>query len=144
MARLRENKIIILVILAIAVIGVLIFVINSRNPTGLEIYEGNEVIIYEFYGEGCPHCAALNEFFESIESKYPTLTIIKKEIYFNQDNAALFQEMSKTYGGQARGVPTVFIGDKMISGFSDAIGSKIEKEIQKCLEQECISPIDMV
>lgn len=73
--------------------------------------------IYFFYGIGCPHCAQVEEFFETKElyEKYP---IEKREIYFNRDNAVLFNNLLDNLGvPQAeRGVPAVVIGNKVIIG----------------------------
>lgn len=73
--------------------------------------------IYFFYGTGCPHCAEVLSFFEEEDlfNRYP---IEEREIYFNRDNAVLF---NNTLGGLGipngeRGVPAVVIGDKVIVG----------------------------
>ena len=73
--------------------------------------------IYFFYGEGCPHCAQIEEFFES-ENLYNIYPIDKREIYFNRDNAILFNDLLDKLGvsNEARGVPTVIIGDKILVG----------------------------
>ncbi len=73
--------------------------------------------IYFFYGTGCPHCAEVLNFFEeeNLFNRYP---IEKREIYFNRDNAVLFNNTLGRLGipNGARGVPTVVIGDKVIVG----------------------------
>jgi len=73
-------------------------------------------ILY-FYGQGCPHCAEVEQYFEenSIYSEYP---IVKKEIYFNPDNAALFNTTMDNLGipTTSRGVPAVVMGSKVLVG----------------------------
>jgi len=93
--------------------------------------------MYIFYGQGCPHCANALGFLNSIEDKYPELNIIKKETYFNEENRNLFFEFAQSYGMDARGVPMIFIGDKVFYGFDDDIGEDIEKEINVCLKNNC-------
>ncbi|MBW2994836.1 hypothetical protein KY312_00640 [Candidatus Woesearchaeota archaeon] len=87
-----------------------------------------------FYGQGCPHCGKEELFLDSIKDKYPELNIIKKEIYFNSTNRDLFYQLSEKYGVEVEGVPTVFVHDKVIVGFSDALGKQIEEAIKECID----------
>jgi cytochrome c biogenesis protein CcdA/glutaredoxin len=102
----------------------------------------NTVELYDFYGQGCPHCANLHTFLESIKGNYPSLVVHEKEVYFNKTNQNLMQDMAKAYNTEVKGVPTVFIGNKVFAGFSDAIGQNIEAEIQRCTKEQCISPME--
>lgn len=106
--------------------------------------ENQSVKIYSFFGEGCPHCSKLKTFLDEMESKYPSLEVNEYEVYFNNDNREVFQEISSAYGNQIEGVPTVFIDDKYIVGFSDSIGETIEQEIVRCLEVDCGDPADKI
>src|SRR4030042_3559030 len=76
--------------------------------------------IYFFWGQGCPHCAQVNQLFEEkgFYDKYP---IEKKEIYFSRENATLLNEYYDKYDVplEARGVPAVFIGDNYLIGELD-------------------------
>ncbi len=100
------------------------------------------VELYDFYGQGCPHCAKLHTFLEGIKDTYPTLNVIEKEVYFNQTNRELFEQMAQAYNTEVKGVPTVFIDKQVFAGFSDSIGQQIENEIKRCAKEGCISPID--
>ncbi len=73
--------------------------------------------IYLFYGTGCPHCAEVLNFFEE-KDLFNQYSVEKKEIYFNRDNALLYNNLLDKLGvpNSARGVPTVVIGDKVIVG----------------------------
>ncbi|MFC1726991.1 hypothetical protein ACFL0Y_00540 [Patescibacteria group bacterium] len=74
-------------------------------------------VIYLFYGTGCPHCAQVEKYFEDQDllNKY---SVEKKEIYFNRDNAILFNKLLSERGipTEAQGVPAVVIGNKAIVG----------------------------
>ena len=135
-----KNKVII--ILAIVVILVGLFV--KFNLSDENVVEGNEVVLYEFWGNGCPYCIRLNVFLEGMEDKYPSLVVKKYEVWDNQGNNNLMLEMAKAYDVNVEGVPAVFINDKFISGFSTARGEEIEAEIQKCLVEECENPGDRI
>ncbi len=104
-----------------------------------------QVVVRLFWGDGCPHCEALKEFMPSLLEKYPSVKLYSNEIYKNETNRELFREVAKACNTEAKGVPTVFIGDKVIVGYNSYSdnGIKIEKAIQHCLEiGGCEDPLD--
>ncbi|MCX8190508.1 MAG: thioredoxin family protein [Candidatus Diapherotrites archaeon] len=107
----------------------------------------NEVILYFFYGEGCPHCAKQKPFLEKMEQKYPTLVVKAYEVWHNQENKALFYNFAKAFGVNASGVPTTFIGEfNPIVGFGseETTGRLIEERISYCVERGCIDAMAKV
>ena len=108
--------------------------------------EKNNLTIYFFYGDGCPHCAAAEPFLEGLLLKYPELSIKSFETWHNQSNADLFIAMSAACGSKVVGVPTIFIGHKPIIGFDSAegIGKDIEEEIKKCISTGCVDLMENV
>jgi cytochrome c biogenesis protein CcdA len=74
-------------------------------------------VIYLFYGRGCPHCSEVLDYVEreNIVERYP---VEIKEIYFDRDNAILFNNLLDQLGVESdyRGVPTAVVGDKVIVG----------------------------
>jgi glutaredoxin len=133
------KKISIFIILILLLVSA-IFLYNQF--TGGGAYSGNEIVLYEFYGDGCPYCTKLNHFLDDIKSKYPGLVVKKYEVWNNGDNEKLLHNMAKAHNIEVKGVPVVFIGEKAIIGFSDSIGKSIEEEIQGCLIQNCENPAD--
>lgn len=120
---------------------VLIVLFSILISISISVSAQEQVDIYLFYGQGCPHCAKLETFIDSVKAGYPTLNIIKKEVYFNQDNRALFEQMSAAYGQSVSGVPTIFISDQVFIGFNDRISDSLEKTIAECAEKGCESPL---
>lgn len=109
----------------------------------LAVAEDYTVKVHSFYGNGCPHCAKLHAFLEEMQDKYAPLDVEEYEVYFDQENRALFQELSKEFNKEVGGVPTVFIDQKVIVGFSDTIADQLESEIQRCLETDCGDPLEL-
>ena len=141
---LMKQKNLLPVLIAILVILAIVVVVNKSDRRVVPdiTVDETEVIIYEFYGESCPHCKHLNTWFEEIKPKYPNLKVVQYEVYSNNTNRELFQKVAEAYGTKAGGVPEIFIGEERIVGFGQTTGAKIEAEIQKCLDALCTSPAD--
>ncbi|MEM5871320.1 MAG: glutaredoxin domain-containing protein [Candidatus Aenigmatarchaeota archaeon] len=99
-----------------------------------------KVVIYFFYGEGCPHCAKEKQFLENLKANYTEVEIKTFETWYNEENAKLFVKMAEAYETKAQGVPTTFIGDKYWVGYADYIGTQIENYVKYCIENECADP----
>ncbi|MBD3303784.1 hypothetical protein GF343_01440 [Candidatus Woesearchaeota archaeon] len=127
------------IIALLVLCSLLLISCTAQQPPQIE---EQEVVIYEFYGKGCPHCTNLNKWIEEIKPKYPQLEVVQHEVYRNSTNRKLFQKMAKAYGKKAGGVPSIFIGEKNIVGFSPQVGEKIEAEILNCIEALCTHPLE--
>ncbi len=103
-----------------------------------------EVVMYYFWGDGCPICGPAEEALNELEEEHPELTVKKFEVYKNQDNADFFERVAEAYDTLARGVPTVFIGEEVIVGFGATQEKEIIDKIEKCLEETCVSPGDRI
>ncbi|MFH1722882.1 MAG: hypothetical protein ABH950_09800 [Candidatus Altiarchaeota archaeon] len=94
---------------------------------------------YVFWGEGCPHCNAEKRFLAEIEDKYPGLEIQYLEIYNNDSNRELFNNLMQKRGVQIKGVPTFVLGNTEIVGYQtdQTSGKQIEEAIEYCLAFGC-------
>jgi len=131
-------------ILAVIAIISTIFLLNSNLTLEGQVIQGNKIVLYQFYGEGCPHCISEAKFLEDMQEKYPSLEIKRYEIYFNQENRNLFEKMAQSFDTEIKGVPTIFIDEKVIVGYGGNTGKGIETEIQRCLKEQCIDPVNKV
>lgn len=106
---------------------ILLFIFSLKPTTPLYAQEDT---MYFFYGEGCPHCAEVLNYFEQNDliNKYK---IEKKEIYFNHENALLYTELldNLNYPQEGRGVPTLVVGSNVIVGDKPIIDSFKTKEV---------------
>ena len=98
----------------------------------------NEIRLYLFHQNGCPHCEAELEFLESIEDDYPTLEIIKYEVSSNAMNYSLYNKVMRKTGIHENGVPFTMIGTDYFVGFDENTGSdeEIKKSIEKFLKSD--------
>ncbi len=106
--------------------------------------QDEEVVLHFFYGQGCPHCGSSLTFLNELGKNNPSLIIEKHEVYFDQENRELFEQMTAAFGKEIEGVPTIFINDKVSVGFSNSIAESIEAEIAVCVEEGCENPIDKI
>lgn len=106
--------------------------------------EDNRVKIYFFRGEGCPHCADAEEFFNSIEEEYGQYyKILDYETWYNSDNAALLQKVGEARNEEISGVPYILIGDKSWSGYNDSFADDIKDTIKSEYEKTVADRYDI-
>ena len=126
-----NKKIIISIFIGAIVIagGILVFLRGEGNePPKKEI---SQTIL--FYGEGCPHCAIVDEFIKEnkVDEKF---SFERKEVYYNKKNSEELSEKAQKCGlpTASIGVPFLWdgsnskclIGDKdIIDFFKQKIGS---------------------
>lgn len=106
------------------------------------VFAQNQVDLYFFYGEGCPHCAKARPYLQSLKNQYPQLRLYEYEVWQDAVNQELFQKMAQAYGQEPQGVPTVFIGDEVIVGYDESMEGQYIQAIQQCLEKACPSPAE--
>ncbi len=91
--------------------------VSAQSAGDMQREQQSTKEIIHYYGRGCPHCAKVDDFFARIRAydKYP---LVKREVYFNRANAAAFTADMDRLGipTQSRGVPTVIIGERVLSG----------------------------
>jgi thiol-disulfide isomerase/thioredoxin len=98
-----------------------------------------EVNLYFFWGEGCPHCAKEKPFLEKLGQKYPQLNIHELEVWGNRENLKLMVEFGKKLDATVSGVPFTVVGEHYISGWMDEAytGGQIEEAIQCAIQNSC-------
>ncbi len=88
--------------------------------------------IYFFKGEGCPHCAKMQEFLRGLQQEYPELKINDYEIWYNEENRQLAEQMAQERNIVIEGVPTLFIGDEVIVGDQQ---EEVRQAVEKLIAQ---------
>ncbi len=99
--------------------------------------ENNQAILYFFWGNGCPHCAEAEPFLKELVKKYPQMEVRAYEVWYNDENQALFQKMGVAYGYTPKAVPGIFLGESHWEGYTSAIGSEIESAVAACIQNGC-------
>lgn len=109
---------------------------NSNN----EENQDKTVKIYFFRGDGCPHCAQAEAFFDSIKDEYGHLfELVDYEVYNNANNSKLFDIVADfREDNERRGIPYIIIGNKSWAGYA----SELDSEIIETIEEEYETPVE--
>ena len=88
--------------------------------------------IYLFYGDGCPHCADEEKFFESYLENNKDIKLVKYEVWHSKDNQELFKKVQDKLNNHANGVPYLIIGKDVVVGYmEDVTNYQIEDTIKE-------------
>ncbi len=71
--------------------------------------------IYFFYGEGCPHCIAIEPIVKATSAQCE-ISFKSYEVYHNETNRQLLTDFAKRYCRNATRVPAIFVGDSALIG----------------------------
>lgn len=104
--------------------------VNSANQ------QTTPVIIYFFWGDGCPHCAEEKPFLEKLKQQYG-VEVRAYEVWYVPENQTLFLKMARAHGFEPKSVPTTFVGKRHWVGYSQQIGQEIEAAVKECLTSGC-------
>lgn len=128
-------------------IGLVSFCLVFGLTTNFCFGEQNEINLYFFWGQGCPHCAQEKIFLESLETKYSSLKIYDYDISNNdRTNIEILIEISKKLDIDVSGVPITIINDKAIIGYYnyETTGKQIEEQIIQCLNTPCLDSVKTI
>ncbi len=101
-----------------------------------------QVDVHVFYGKGCPHCEQAMAFFEGLDD--PEVRLFTYEVYFDQENRVMLEQLAKTYNTTISGVPTMFIGDQVFVGFDNTLQEELQKKILSCEQTPCQDPLEKI
>lgn len=127
-----KKKIITIIFILLALLALSAFIayriqVVKNTPKQAETNDGGLIF---FYGDGCPHCLNVEKFMadNKVEEK---IKIDKKEVYKDQNNAALLGVEAKKCGLNTNsiGVPLLWDGvaEKCFIGDTDVINYLQEK-----------------
>ena len=80
------------------------------------------VHLYFFWSRSCPHCRKALPFVEGLAREYDWLALHAYELTSDRANVALYVEMAKKLGQDARSVPAFLICGRMLTGYDNAAG----------------------
>ncbi len=119
-------------LITIAIISAAILAPNVRAET-------NEVSIYFFYGDGCPHCAKEKVFLDTLTREYDNLKIVSFEVWGESEGQRLMDRIASELNIAIPGVPLTIVGDKYMVGYYDDLtsGRAIKDRVIECGTEIC-------
>ena len=78
-----------------------------------------KVTMYLFYGEGCPHCKALEEFLDDYLKDKKNIELKEFEVWHNDENLKKLEDVINLMGSSESGIPYLVIGNGVIVGFDE-------------------------
>lgn len=88
------------------------------------------VTVYFFWGNGCPHCAEAIPYIRGLLEEFPRLRVQAFEVWYDEANAQILQQVATGLGFEAKFVPTIIIGEKSWQGFNDTIAVEIRTTVE--------------
>jgi thiol-disulfide isomerase/thioredoxin len=122
-------KLVVAVFVIIAAASVVFLVLPTPAATSAALPGTNDSVVFYFYGQGCPHCAAIEPFMENMTKKYPDVDIRMLEVWYNQTNQQIDNQVNAQAGISPPGVPEVVIGKTVLIGQQE-IPDKLEGYLQ--------------
>ena len=123
------------VIVSLLLFCLLPFVIEAKN----------DVDLYIFWGDGCPHCAHEKAFLKGLQKKDKDLNIHMYEVWNDEDNADLLYDVKRVYKEEtSMSVPFTVIGKYTFTGYSDSIAMEIEEAINICHNKKCPDYVEKI
>lgn len=94
-----------------------------------------KVHFYFFWSAACPHCQRAKPFIESLAGVYPWLEIHSLPLAADYpENVAIYIEMARAIGADARSVPAFLFCGMMVTGYGDAssTGAFLKERLEEC------------
>ncbi len=106
--------------------------------------EQKTVVVYFFWGRGCPHCEKEKGFLSELQRANPSLNVRDYEVWYDKKNAALLSSLLTARGMRSSGVPITFVDQEVFAGFSRQSQAGIAGLIEACRTRTCIDPADVL
>ena len=94
----------------------------------INIIKADSIKVYLFYGDGCPHCAEEEKFFDKYLKENNEVTLVKYEVWGSSENRLLLSKVQEKLNDHRSGVPFLVIGDNAILGYMDGVTDEKIKE----------------
>ena len=96
------------------------------------------VVLYFFWAEGCPHCAAAKPLLDRLAERHPQLSVRSLEVARNPENQRRLAAMVEKFGVERTAVPVFFLGDDYWIGYLETVtAGQLETAVARCLARGC-------
>ena len=126
-------------------LGVTLRTLNLEKKYSHYNPSDDAITIYLFYGSGCVHCHHFLEFLSSIADEYGTYFNLKAyEVWENEDNLSLMNEVSAHLNSNVKGVPYIIIGKEEFKGYAESSNEGIKRAIKELYDTDKAERYDII
>lgn len=115
----------------------------SVNATSVLVK--NPIKLYLFYGESCSHCNSLHIYLDKLEEDSSInymFDVVDYEVWYNESNYNLMQDVASHLSIDVTGVPFTVIGNKYVIGNAqEEIKNKIISEYTNSNYTDIVAPL---
>ena len=104
------------------IVSVILFVLLFV-PT-IIFAKSDKIDLYLFYGDGCPHCAQLENFLLTYNEMNNDIIVHKYEVWFDEDSQKKLKDVQKLLDTPSNGVPYLVIGNNVVIGYNEEYTSE--------------------
>ena len=103
----------------------------AQPPAVATAHEPLSVDVYLFVGRGCPYCEEALEFLHGLKSDHPTLQLHAYEVWYDEGGRELLRRLAAAFDRPVQGVPTIFLGDEMWTGFAAGVARDLRDRVER-------------
>ena len=103
---------------SVLIVGIFVLLLSAQTALATATVGQAEIMI--FTGQGCPHCAVVEEYLEENDI-YSKLDVKVYEVYYSEENKELYFQKTQEVGYEGGGVPFLANGDEYTVGDSPII-----------------------
>ncbi len=103
---------------------------GSTSPT--DRWGPSDLVL--FWGDGCPHCEAEMAWLEEATDTYPDLTVHLFEVWYDEANRVLLEEVAAQMGFEVSGVPVTVMAGRHWIGWSEVVQGELTAHIEAQLD----------
>ena len=112
-------------------------IVAGQQAVPAVLQDEEKVVIYIFWGEGCPHCAKAKPVLEGLAAQHSSIELYEFEIYTSVENQELFAAFGEEYRFEPKYVPCIIIGDTVWEGYAEEFNQEFVTKVDQCLTESC-------
>jgi thiol-disulfide isomerase/thioredoxin len=124
-------------IISLIILGIVIGFTSQGTSSPGEGYE-----VHFFFSPTCSHCQDQMPFNDELESRYPSISIIRHDLTAGVEGALLSEMLEERGIEYEPEIPVTIFGNQVFGGWEseETTGRAIEEALQQCLAENCPPP----
>lgn len=100
-------------------------------------FKKDQVNLYLFYGDGCPHCEELIQYLNTLPNHLKKqVNLYTFEVWYTETSYQLLMDIGAALDVTPKNIPFLVIGDTYYEGFKKEEEKEIKKAIQEYIQRK--------